>query len=143
MAQAEIEETLAIDKDKLFSAVVGYEDYPQFVDGCKKVKVDRKPDGKITVTYFVSMMKDIDYTLEHTEDRAQGKVTWKLISSDFLKKNIGHWEIKEAGPGKCSVKYVIDIDFNFPVPGFILGKLVKGSLPSMLRSFEKQARKQK
>ena len=143
MAQAEIQETLSIDKDRLFGAIVGFEDYPQFVDGCKRVKVDRKADGKTIVTYFVSMMKDIDYTLEHTEDQAKGKVTWKLISSDFLKKNVGHWEIKEAGPGKCSVKYVIDIEFNFPVPGFILGKLVKGTLPSMLKSFEKQAKKKK
>jgi hypothetical protein len=39
------------------------------------------------------------------------------------------------------VKYSIDIDFNFPVPGFIVSKLVKSGLPSMIRSFEKQAKK--
>ena len=140
MAQAEITETLGVDRDKFFQAVVKYEDYPQFVDGCSRVSVDRSDPSRPKVTYFVSMMKDISYTLEHTEDAATGRVTWSLVSSDFFKKNIGHWEIDSAGPGKVKVKYVIDIEFKFPVPGLILNKLVKGSLPSMLRNFEKKAK---
>ena len=42
--------------------------------------------------------------------------------------------------GRTEVKYAIEIEFNIPVPGFVLNQLVKGSIPSMIRSFEKQAK---
>jgi ribosome-associated toxin RatA of RatAB toxin-antitoxin module len=140
MAKAEIEETLSVDRDKFFQAVVGYEQYPKFVEGCTKVEVDRSKPPVSRVTYHVSMIKDISYTLDHTEDAASGKVTWKLVKSDFLKKNIGEWTIQSVGPGKTKVKYSIEIEFNIPVPGLILNRLVKSSLPSMIKGFEKKAR---
>ena len=140
MAKAEIEETLSVDRDKFFQAVVGYEQYPKFVEGCTKVEVDRSNPPVSRVTYHVSMIKDISYTLDHTEDAAAGKVTWKLVKSDFLKKNIGEWTIQSAGPGKTKVKYSIEIEFNIPVPGLILNRLVKSSLPSMIKAFEKKSR---
>jgi ribosome-associated toxin RatA of RatAB toxin-antitoxin module len=57
MAQAEFHEVLSVDKDKLFSVITKYEDYPKFVDGCTAVKVDRKSPNQALVTYNVSMMK--------------------------------------------------------------------------------------
>lgn len=140
MAQAEIKETLKVPKDKLFQAITQYEEYPKFVQGCKAVKVERPSAGKAKVTYDISMMKDISYTLEHTEDLAAGKITWQLVQSSALKKNTGHWEIRETSPGQCEVKYAIDIDFNFFAPGFVVKQLVQSSLPAMLRSFEQRAR---
>jgi ribosome-associated toxin RatA of RatAB toxin-antitoxin module len=140
MANAEYEEVLPVNREAFFKTVTAYERYPEFVEGCKKVEVKR--DGaKTQVTYHINMMKDISYTLEHTEDLTAGRVTWSLVASDFLKKNIGHWEIDAAAPGTTRVKYVIDIDFNFPIPGMILNRLVKGSLPSMIKSFKNQTLK--
>jgi len=66
-------------------------------------------------------------------------VHWSLIESDSFRTNNGRWEIKEAGPGKTDVKYSLEIDFTIPVPGFILNRLVKGSLPSMVKSFVSRA----
>lgn len=135
MAQAEFHEVLNVDKDKLFNVIVRYEDYPQFVEGCSAVKVERKGPGKARVTYNVSMMKDVTYTLDLTEDPAAGTVRWSLVDSDVFKKNDGLWELKPAGAGKTDVRYSLDVDFKIPVPGFILGRLVKGNLPSMVKSF--------
>ncbi len=140
MASAEFHELLSVDKDKLYSVITRYEDYPQFVDGCKSVQVERKGAGRARVTYHVSMMKDITYTLDHEEDPASGKVLWQLVESDFFKKDTGRWELKQLGPGKTDVLYVLDVEFKIPVPGLILNRLVKGSLPSMVKSFEKRAK---
>jgi ribosome-associated toxin RatA of RatAB toxin-antitoxin module len=139
MAQAEHRETLSVPKDKLFAAITRYEDYPQFVEGCTKVEVQRKGPGQARVTYHVSMMKDIVYTLDHREDAAAGVVEWSLVDSDAIKQNTGRWTLKDAGAGKTDATYNIEIDFKFPVPGFILNRLVKGSLPSMVKSFAKKA----
>ena len=141
MAQASITEKLNVSKEKLIQTVLNFEAYPQFVEGCKRVAVNRKSESEAQVEYFINMMKEISYTLEHKSDIAEGVLNWKMVSSDFLKKNQGSWKIKETGPRSCEVTYELEIDFNFPVPGFILNRLVKGNLPSMLRNFEAQAKK--
>jgi ribosome-associated toxin RatA of RatAB toxin-antitoxin module len=141
MAQAEFHEVLTVNKDKLWDTIVRYEDYPKFVEGCTAVKTERKGAGQARATYKVSMMKDITYTLDHKENKDSGVIEWVLIDSDFFKKNTGRWELKDAGPGKTDVKYTVDVEFKIPVPGFMLNRLVKGSLPAMVKSFEKQSKK--
>jgi ribosome-associated toxin RatA of RatAB toxin-antitoxin module len=140
MAQAEHKAVLSCDKDTLFKVITDYGSYPAFVEGAKHVTVARD-GGKITATYAVSMMKDVNYRLEHFEDAAAGVVSWKLIDSDTFKKNDGRWELKALGPGQTEATYRLDVEFKIPVPGFILNRLVKGSLPSMVKSFERRAQK--
>ncbi len=141
MANAEIKEKLLVSKEHLFKSITDYENYPSFVDGCTSVVVKRTSDKTATVTYNINMMKEISYTLNHTEDLEKGEITWELVSSDFLKKNSGRWELKASGANQVDVFYEIEIDFKFPVPGLILNRLVKGSLPSMIKGFEKHAKK--
>lgn len=139
MAQAEYHEVLTVEKEKLLSAITHYEDYPQFIDGCKSVKVERMGDV-IRVSYHVNLMsQDVMYTLDHRENSKAGTVEWNLVESNFFKKNTGKWEVKPAGTGKTDVLYSLEVEFKVPVPGFILNRLVKGSLPGMVKSFEKHA----
>ena len=140
MAQAELKEVLAVDTDKLFSIITRYEDYPQFVEGCTEVKIEERTPKNTRVTYHVNVMsQDVVYTLDHKEDRETGRIDWSLVESNFFKKNCGYWQIKSIGKNKSDVLYSLDIEFKISVPGFILNRLVKGSLPGMVRSFEKQA----
>ncbi len=139
MAQAETSDVFSVSKDQLFEVVTRYELYPEFVDGMKEVSVERKAEGKARVSYLLSMMgKDIRYSLDLTEHRESGSVKWELVESDFFKKNNGFWEITPAGEKSCSVKYGVDVEFKMWVPGPILNTLVKGSLPSMLKSFKER-----
>lgn len=139
MAQAEIRETLNVDKDKLYQVVIHYEDYPQFVTGCRSVEVERKAPGHCRVTYHVSMIKEVTYTVEQREDPETGIVEWSLVESDFLKKNSGRWQLQSAGPGRTNVYYSVEVEFKIPVPSLILNRLIKGSLPEMVHSFYERA----
>lgn len=140
MAQTEYVKVHAVDCEKFFQAITRYEEYPKFVEGCKKVRAERSTDGKIKVHYDMKIIKDLQYTLEHSEDAAQTKMQWNLIESDLIKKNQGYWQLKSVGPGKTEIKYAIEIEFKIPVPGLILNGLIKGSLPAMIRAFEKRAK---
>lgn len=142
MAQAEYQDTLSVPKDRLFEVITHYEDYPQFVEGCTRVEVERKGPGKARVTYHVSMMKEVTYTLDHEEDRDSGEVRWTLVESDFFSRNTGRWKLEAAGDGETDALYELDVEFKIKVPGFILKKLVKGNLPSMVKGFEKRAKSQ-
>jgi ribosome-associated toxin RatA of RatAB toxin-antitoxin module len=141
MAKADIQEVFEIDRDTLFDVITRYEDYPQFVEGCTGVKVERKASGACRATYAISMMKDFSYTLDHRENRESGKIEWTLVSSDFFRANTGAWTLRAVGPGRTEVRYSIDLDFKVPVPGFILKKLVQGNLPGMMKSFRERALK--
>jgi len=144
MAGAEFHEVKDVNREKLFEALRRYEDYPKFVEGMKTAKVDRSKSGQIRASYEVSMMKDVAYTLDLKEEYTPGaevyRIQWSLVESDSFKKNNGTWELRDAGKGKTDVKYSLEIEFNFSVPGFILNRLVKGSLPSMVEGFCKRAK---
>ncbi len=142
MAQTEYREVLAVDREKLISVITTYENYPEFVEGCTSVEVEKQTDGKVRVNYRVNVMsQDVHYTLDHEADLQTGRIDWELVDSNFFKKNKGHWEVKALANGKSDVVYALDVEFKVPVPGFILNRLVKGSLPGMVKSFEKQALK--
>jgi ribosome-associated toxin RatA of RatAB toxin-antitoxin module len=88
----------------------------------------------------MNIVREVAYTLDHVEKADQGKLEWRLVSSDLLKKNNGSWTVKDAGPGKSEVQYTVEIEFNIPVPSFVLSSLVKSSIPAMIKGFEKQAK---
>jgi len=141
MAQAEQEKTYEVDAAKYFQAVSEYEKYPQFVDGMKKVTASRSGDGSVSAHYEFSMMsKEMTYDLAIRENPSQGEVSWTLRSSEFFKVNNGAWKIESLGPDRCKVKYSLEVEFNFPVPSFILKGVVKGTLPSMMNSFYERAK---
>lgn len=140
MAEASLERTLNVPFEKLFKVITDYESYPQFVDGVTGVKVLERASGKAKVQYSVSIMKDFTYVLSLEEDASAGRVHWTLVESDFFKVNIGGWTLKDVGGGKTTARYDLNVEFRAPVPGFILKRLVSGSLPSMMDAFEKRAK---
>jgi len=141
MAQAEHEKSFEVSADKYFKAVADYEKYPEFVEGMKKVRVERAADGNVTAHYDLSMMsKDMSYVLKIRENPAAGEVDWSLLKSEFFKVNNGAWKIQATGPNSCKVKYSLEVEFNFSVPGLILKGVVKSTLPSMMDSFYQRAK---
>lgn len=141
MANADIVQKVSVSKDRFMKTLVDYASYPKFVDGAKKVDVQKVSDTVSRVSYQISMMgQDIQYVLDHTANLAAGEMSWKLVESGFMKQNSGKWVVKDLGGDSSEVRYEIEIDFTISVPSFILNRLVKGSLPSMIKSFEKQAK---
>ena len=142
MAIAKQSKEMNVSKDKLWATIVNYESYPSFVENVHKVKVLSNEAGKSKVEYKIELMgKEIHYTLLHDENKKPNLMNWTFVSSNLLKNNFGSWNIQETGPDKCKVEYSIELEFNFPVPGFMLSGLIKTTLPKLLESFEKQAQK--
>ncbi len=141
MAQAVHETVYDVDAELLLSAVMDYEKYPEFVDGMKKVHVERSGNDVI-VHYDLSMMgKEMNYSLRLIEEPEKGHLSWSLLKSEFFKVNNGDWLIESLGPGKCKARYLSEVEFTFPVPGFVLKPMVKGAVPKMMESFYQRAKK--
>ncbi|MBI2712418.1 MAG: hypothetical protein HYX41_06130 [Bdellovibrio sp.] len=102
MAQAEYSEILSVDFNDLFSTITNYSAYPEFVDGCREVEVQKSSADGVRVKYQVSVMsQNITYVLDHKQDEKTGRVEWTLVESDFFKKNNGSWVLKK----QCSWVY--------------------------------------
>lgn len=142
MAAADYETTLDVGGDALFDTIIKYEAYPDFVSDVKRVSVERKGPSAARVVFTLSVMKEFTYTLDLKEDREKGEVSWELVESDLFSKNSGGWELTKISDEKTAIRYHLDVEFKVKVPGFILKRLVKGNLPSMVKSFADQAASQ-
>jgi ribosome-associated toxin RatA of RatAB toxin-antitoxin module len=145
MAAAERTEIVDVPLAKLYKAICDYDSYPKFVTGASKVKVLSRDGNAAKVQFDVEMMKRVEYTLNLREEiDAEGRsarVSWTLDSSKFFKISNGLWELKVLGPDKTQVLYKLELEFDFPVPGFVLKKLVASALPKAIQDFTDQARK--
>lgn len=145
MAVAERKEIVDVPLKKLFEAITNYADYSKFVAGVNAVQVIERGPGTAKVHFEVEMMKKVDYSLnlkdEISEDERTARVSWTQDQSKFFKTNNGLWELKSLGPTKTEVLYRLEIDFNFPVPGFMLKTLVASALPKAIHDFSEKARK--
>lgn len=142
MAKAEITEVLDVGIEALYAAITKYEDYPKFVDGVKSVKVERSDKGgKTRVFYKTNIVKDVEYSIDVKEDLKKKTIKWSLHESDTFNVNNGEWVLKSKGETQTEAHYSLELEFKVPVPSFILNRLIKGTLPSMLKAFEKKALK--
>jgi ribosome-associated toxin RatA of RatAB toxin-antitoxin module len=143
MTRIELLKTLNVDKEDLFRVIVDYEPYPEFVYGVKSVQVTRSNGGQARVSYRLSLLKDLNYTLKVVESENPCRVQWWLLESEFFKANSGLWEVKSLGHGRCEVRCRVELDFRVPIPSFILNRFVKKALLSLVSGFEKRARSER
>ncbi len=141
MAEANETKSYPVDAQKMYQAVTSYEQYPSFVDGMKKVVIETVGADKIG-HYELSMMgKEMKYSLKLHESPATFEVSWTLLKSEFFKVNNGKWKIVSKGPGQCEATFSQEVEFTFPVPGFVLKPMIKGTLPIMMNGFAERAKK--
>lgn len=139
MPKAEIEDIVNVGLEPFFKAITSYESYPKIVDGFKKISVARKGPGEARITYhFGVLLKTVSYTLDVKEDAANNSMSWTLVDSDVFSKNEGKWTLTQQD-GKTKVKYELEAEFKIAVPEMILNKLLKSTMPMMIRNFEKFA----
>jgi ribosome-associated toxin RatA of RatAB toxin-antitoxin module len=139
MAKAERTEVFPVSKDALFKVITDYESYPEFVENIVEAKIEKRSAKGVRVRYKVSMFKDFEYTIELHENKKAGTVTWSLLESDVFELNNGSWKLTAKGAGACEAVYSAEAEFKVPVPGFVLKKLIQGSLPSMMKAFAERA----
>ncbi len=140
MAEAIAEIDIKADIDSVYAVISDFESYPDFLKDVKSVKVEKKTKKGALVTYEVSVVKTIKYTLE-TEFHPPKKLSWTLLKGDFMKSNEGYWELKETKKGLTHAKYVIDVGFGLLVPGSVAKTLVSSTLPAMMQAFKKHIEK--
>jgi ribosome-associated toxin RatA of RatAB toxin-antitoxin module len=121
-----------------FKVISDFKNYPKFLEDIKKIKIS-KPKGKVCdVTYTLSFIREVTYTLRTTVDDKKLDISWEFVEGDYMRDNHGFWEFKEIRKGETQVTYHIDIQFGFLVPGFVSKMLAEQQLPKMLKALKER-----
>ncbi len=140
MAEVVRDKRMSVSQRALFSAITEFEKYPEFLNEVTGAKIIKRPSpDKVHVQFEIEVVKKFVYTLEF-QLKGSEEVKWKLVDSDFFKKNEGRWVLKEKGNNETEVHYELDVAVVFMVPSWIAKKLTEVNLPKMFESFEVRAK---
>jgi coenzyme Q-binding protein COQ10 len=126
--------------EKVFSLIINYEGYKDFIPEVRAVRVLERKENIATVQYEADVVKRIKYTLRHTA-QPPSKMTWSLVEGEMMKDNTGGWLLEPEGEGRTKVTYSVDITLGGFVPKAIVNALVDNSLPKLLENFKARAEK--
>lgn len=141
MAKATRDIEMRVGVKQLQAAILDFEKYPSFLN--EVVTAKRLPggtDSNFRVQFELEIIKRFVYVLEF-DVTPEKEIAWRLVESDFFKKNEGRWALSPVGEERTRVQYEVDIAVGFLIPGFVSKKLADHNLPSMLSSFEAEAKK--
>lgn len=118
-----------------YKVIADFESYPDFLKDLKAVDVKKKKGNSSEVTYHISVIKDIQYTLK-MNGKPDKRLEWSFVEGDYMKDNHGYWELEEVKKGVTLATYNIDVKFGLLVPSMVTKKLVGNHLPQMLKAFK-------
>ena len=139
MAEVVRDKIMKVPHKALFSAITEFEKYPDFLAEVTGASVVKKTGAdKVQVKFEIEVVKTFVYTLEF-QFKGHEEIRWKLVESDFFKKNEGRWVLKPIGEKETEVHYELDVAVVFLIPSWIAKKLTEVNLPKMFESFEQRA----
>ena len=126
--------------EQVFSVLIDYARYPEFVPGIKACRV-LPVKGARHVEYELDLgLKRIKYVLHHVETRPT-RITWSLVSGEMMKVSNGEWALAAEG-GSTRARYTVDIQISKPplIPQSVIDKvsdeLTRVQLPKTLEAFK-------
>ncbi len=138
MAEVSRTEVFPVSQEQLYSVIVDYERYPEFVDGVNAITVLENDESGAKVRYDLNLIKKFQYTIELNHERPE-RVSWHLHSGELFKKNSGYWLLEKISEKETKVTYALDVEFKIFAPKMIVKKLVTTNLPSMMKSYRDRA----
>ena len=130
--------------DKIFSVIVDYINYPNFLKEVDSAKVDSKNGNTTVASFSVDIkVKKIHYTISLAEE-ANTAVSWTLVRGDFMEQNNGSWKLKDLGDGRTEATYSVEIVPKVPrhlsfMKSKISSALAERTLPATLEAFKSRA----
>ena len=138
MAEVNHVEMFNCTPEELYAILVDYEKYHEFLKDVKSCKVIGESGGKKLVEYKVSVMKEITYVNEHTEN-APHEISWVFKKGDLFKSMSGGWKLENIN-GKTKANYRVQAEFGMFVPGMITKTLLSVNLPLMMQAYKKRVK---
>lgn len=124
---------IAAPCDVVWSRILGFEHYPEWVGPVKELEVYARDGDTIRTRTVVSgFLYRYEYFLVNTYHPAEGLLTWTLDydhESDF-DDNVGAWSVRPhpEKPGWSRAWFSTDLKLRQPLPGFLMNWIKKQGL---------------
>ena len=135
---------VAVPPEELFDVIADYGHYPEFLKNVRKSRPTSRSGATVDVEFELDLgVKTIRYTLRHLEERPH-RVTWSLVSGEWMKVSNGAWELFPTGEG-TRARYTLEIQIAKPalVPQALVDRvsdeLTRVQLPRTLEAFKARA----
>jgi ribosome-associated toxin RatA of RatAB toxin-antitoxin module len=138
MAQASRSIEVNVDPMTFYNVISDFEKYPEFLKELRSIRIDKSGENEWTVTFFVTIVKNIEYTLDFKGTPGKG-LEWTLAKKGFMKKNSGSWALEEIDENQTKATYATEIDLGLLAPKSIVNMLISTNFPTMLKAFKEQA----
>ena len=124
---------VAATPEIVWSRIVEYSKYPEWVDGVDACEVYGRSGEHINAYFQISAMGvSVEYYIDHVYRPADGYMTWTLDYSreSDLDDSVGFWRVMPhpEKPGGTRVYYSVDVRLRGWVPGFIQSMITKKGL---------------
>ena len=138
MAKASKSVVINVAPETFYGVIIDFDKYPQFIKDMKEVRIDKAEKNEWIVTFWVSIIKKVEYTL-NLKGIPGKELTWSLTKKGFMKTNDGGWYLKEIGKNKTEATYTVDVDLGLFAPKSVVNMLISTSFPAMLKNFKDYA----
>jgi ribosome-associated toxin RatA of RatAB toxin-antitoxin module len=125
--------------EEIFAVATDFDTYPSWNPNIKETKVEETDDeGRATKVWFNvdAKIKQLKYTLQYDYSAAPESFSWSLAEGD-VKKLDGTYTFDEFDD-VTEVRYEMEIDPGFPVPGFLKKQAEKQIVRSALEDLKKR-----
>ena len=125
--------------EALYDVAADVASYPEWATGVKEVEVlDSDESGRVDRARFVleGFVKEIEYVLKYTHDPPR-VLSWVAEASDDLKMLEGSYQFNSLDDA-TEVVYLLTVEPNFTVPGFLRRQAEKQIVTTALRGLRKR-----
>jgi ribosome-associated toxin RatA of RatAB toxin-antitoxin module len=125
--------------EEIFQVATDFEDYPSWNANIKETRVEETDsEGRGSKVWFRvdAKIRELTYTLQYDYSDAPEGFSWTLVDGD-VKKLDGSYVFDEFDD-VTEVRYEMEIDPGFPVPGFLKKQAEKQIVRSALQDLKKR-----
>jgi ribosome-associated toxin RatA of RatAB toxin-antitoxin module len=125
----------------VYGIVVDFASYPSWANDLKSVVVTASDDtGRASEVEFraAAFGRSTTYVLRYDYSDAPNSISWSQVRGDVTTKLEGRYTFSADGDGTL-VKYELEVEMLFPIPGFIKSRAASRIQTQALRELKAQA----
>lgn len=145
--QASQRAIIAAAPQALYDVVTDFDRYTDWIRDLKSVEVvSRDDEGRaLEVRYRAAAMgRSTSYTLRYDYTDAPGRLPWKLVAGDIMRRLDGAYEFHpiDGDPDRTEVEYWLTVELIVPLPAFVKRRAESKIMHNALRELKAHVEQQ-
>ncbi|MFT4086061.1 MAG: SRPBCC family protein [Gordonia sp. (in: high G+C Gram-positive bacteria)] len=129
------------DVPAIMAVIADFPNYPEWVNAAREVSVlSTTPEGRGLEVRFdldAGVLADT-YVLRYDWAPDDSAVSWRLVSSDLQRDQIGEYRLSQQVPGSTKVTYTLTVDLKIPMISQLKRRAEKAITEAALNDLKKR-----